>query len=229
MQNLKTILKKHQKEFNRVIDFYPGKEKLCGLDFSGENKNISELDMADTHKFHTYINSVLESTGAKYGLGGYGENRILYRRRDLFDGEEPRTIHLGIDFWGAAGTKVYAPLGGVVHSYALNNNLGDYGATIILQHQLETKVFHTLYGHLSVKDLLHLQEGKYIIRGDTIGHFGESSENGNWPPHLHFQIIEDMRIKKGDYPGVCALSEKDKYLDNCPDPDLILQMLKYLD
>ena len=229
MQELKTILQKHQTEFQKVVHFDPKKDKLCRLDFTKESATISENDIADTEKFTSYINSRLESAGARYGIGGYAENRTLYRRSDLFDGTEPRTLHLGIDIWGAAGTKVYAPLGGVVHSYAFNKNFGDYGATIILQHQLETKVFHTLYGHLSVNDLLHLKEGKYIIRGDTIGHFGESSDNGNWPPHLHFQIIEDMRIKKGDYPGVSAKSEQEKYLTNCPDADLILQMMKWLE
>jgi hypothetical protein len=57
-------------------------------------------------------------------------------------------------------------------------------------------------------------------------------ENGQWPPHLHFQIVVDMEIpiaigRKGDYPGVCKLSEKEKYLNNCPNPDLILQMMEY--
>ena len=228
MQELKTILQKHRSEFHKVVHFDPKKDKLCRLDFTKEYANISEDDISNTEKFTAYINSKLENAGAKYGIGGYAENRTLYRRSDLFEGPEPRTLHLGIDIWGPAGTKVYAPLGGVVHSFANNKEFGDYGATIILQHQLETKVFHTLYGHMSVKDLLNLQEGKYIIRGDTVGHLGEPSENGNWPPHLHFQVIEDMRIKKGDYPGVSAMSEKEKYLANCPDADLILQMMQYL-
>jgi hypothetical protein len=61
----------------------------------------------------------------------------------------------------------------------------------------------------------------------VVGHFGQPKENGNWPPHLHFQVIKDIRIKDGDYPGVCATSEKKKYLTNCPDADLILNMMKY--
>jgi hypothetical protein len=36
-----------------------------------------------------------------------------------------------------------------------------------------------------------------------------------------------MEFKKGDYPGVCKYSEQRKYLLNCPDPDLILQMMQY--
>ena len=177
-----------------------------------------------------------------YGIGGYNEDRILYKRSKHFevsgsskvsplvsggDLEEARSIHLGIDIWAAAGTKVYVPLGGTVHSFAFNNNFSDYGATIILQHQLDTVVFYTLYGHLSLADLEPLQEGKYISRGELLGHFGPPAENGDWPPHLHFQIIEDMRLNKGDYPGVCTISEREKYLSNCPDADLILNMMKY--
>jgi len=37
-----------------------------------------------------------------------------------------------------------------------------------------------------------------------------------------------MQLKQGDYPGVCKYSEQAKYLQNCPDPDLILQMNRWL-
>jgi hypothetical protein len=69
------------------------------------------------------------------------------------------------------------------------------------------------------------QEGQSITKGDWIAAFGEPAENGQWPPHLHFQIIIDMQGMKGDYPGVCKYSEREKYLANCPDPDLILAMM----
>lgn len=228
MHELAQILQKHQSEFQNVVAFKPATDKLFRFDFTESNTELKDDAIAETEKFAAYITHKLESTGSKYGIGGYNENRTLYRRSELFAGTEPRTVHLGMDIWGAAGTSVYAPLGGTVHSFAINKNFGDYGATIILQHQLDTRVFCTLYGHLSLKDLLPLKEGKYISRGEVIGHFGEANENGDWPPHLHLQIIEDMRIQKGDYPGVCTLTEREKYLANCPDPDLILQMMKYL-
>lgn len=141
--------------------------------------------------------------------------------------EEPRRLHLGIDIWGNAGTEIYAPLGGTVHSVAFNDHYGDYGATIILQHQLDGCTFHTLYGHLSLIDIEYLQAGKFISQGELIAHFGKPKENGHWPPHLHFQIIVDMEMKQGDYPGVCKMSEREKYLANCPNPDLILGMMKF--
>jgi len=58
--------------------------------------------------------------------------------------------------------------------------------------------------------------------------FGMRFENGNWPPHLHFQIIIDIGNWQGDYPGVCKFSERERWLQNCPDPDIILQLKQYL-
>jgi len=138
-------------------------------------------------------------------------------------GAEPRRLHLGIDIWGKPYTKVMAPLDGIVHSFAFNNAFGDYGATIILTHNLDGEAFHTLYGHLSLNSIKNINEGDRIKRGDVFAEFGIPFENGQWPPHLHFQLIIDMEGMKGDYPGVCKFSEREKYLANCPDPDLILQ------
>ena len=233
---LTNILLHYQNTFHPVVDFNPATDKLLRLDFTETNTALSEDIITYTKHFAWYINKKLE--GYKYGIGGYNENRILYKRSSHFAsvgskvhssggdlGEAARSIHLGIDIWAAAETKVYAPLGSVVHSFAFNNNFGDYGATIILQHQLDSIVFYTLYGHVSLKDLAALQQGKYISRGEVIAHFGEANENGDWPPHLHFQIIEDMELKQGDYPGVCSIKEREKYLRNCPDADLILNMM----
>ena len=211
-----------------MINFNPAKEKLFHFDFTDNNKVLGASEIADTNLFAGYIDRTLKANDATYGIGGYKENRTLYTRSNLFAGEEARSLHLGIDIWGPAGTPVYAALGGMVHSFAFNDNFGDYGATIILLHQLETIAFHTLYGHLSLADISTLREGAYVNRGQVIGHFGEPAENGNWPPHLHIQIIKDMHLMNGDFPGVCKLSESDANLANCPDADLILNMLKYV-
>ena len=86
--------------------------------------------------------------------------------------------------------------------------------------------FYTLYGHLSLSAIKNLNGGERIEEGDVFAEFGIPSENGHWPPHLHFQIIIDLEDWTGDYPGVCKYSER-KVLSNCPDPDLILQMNQY--
>jgi murein DD-endopeptidase MepM/ murein hydrolase activator NlpD len=215
------------------VSFDPAREKLVRFDFTETNKALQKIDVLDTKKFSEYITSLLQNSQAKFGIGGYNELRTLYARSSLFgsdsiEQEEPRRLHLGVDIWGKAGTEIFAPLNSIVHSFAFNDNFGDYGATIILSHQLETLSFFTLYGHLSYSDLLNIHEGDCIERRQQFAHFGKPEENGHWPPHLHFQVINDIENYKGDYPGVCKYSEREKYLANCPDPDLILNMMQFI-
>jgi murein DD-endopeptidase MepM/ murein hydrolase activator NlpD len=234
INNLKTF------DFHPVVPFNSSNDRLVLLDFSEKNIDLTDTVLLDTTKFSQYIHDQLEAAKARYGIGGYAEHRTIYKRSDLFsstkkidmphnqDGEEPRRFHLGIDIWGKPFTPVMAPLNGMVHSFAFNNVFGDYGATIILSHQINGLHFHTLYGHLSLASIRNLKEGDMISRGDVFAEFGIPQENGSWPPHLHFQIIKDLEGMKGDYPGVCKYSERESYMQNCPDADLILGMMKYV-
>jgi murein DD-endopeptidase MepM/ murein hydrolase activator NlpD len=227
---LENLLRKYQTTFHRVVPFDATKDKLLKLDFTKNNTELSPDITADLDAFANYVSGKINKANARYGIGGYDELRTIYVRSKIFDSndnDEPRRLHLGIDIWGNTRVPVFAPLGGMVHSFAYNNSFGDYGATIILLHQLDGTAFYTLYGHLSLKDITSLTEGSYVNIGQQIGSFGAPEENGQWPPHLHFHVIEDMEYKKGDYAGVCRLSEREKYLNNCPDPDIILQMMEH--
>ncbi len=225
------VLKRNRSSFHPVVPFNASKDKLKLIDFTSANNSLTEQIFADTSLFERYIEHQLEKADAMYGIGGYAELRTVYSRSKVFDApnpwEEPRRLHLGTDIWGKVNTPVYAPFGGMVHSFAFNDHYGDYGATMIILHQLDGFPFYTLYGHLSLADIEKLTEGQYINRGQEIAHFGKPDENGHWPPHLHFQIILDMGYKEGDYPGVCRYSEREKFLANSPDPDIILQMMQY--
>lgn len=234
MESLKLIalLKNHQQDFSAVVPFIPAAHKIIPFDFSSSNKEINEDILDSTKDFISFINQKLNEADAYYGIGGYNEHRVIYSRSKVFDpvvkDEEPRRLHLGTDIWGKPNTAVMAPLDGIIHSFAFNNNFGDYGATIILSHSLSGMSFHTLYGHLSLNSIKNISAGDRISKGDVFAEFGIPYENGHWPPHLHFQIIKDIGEWKGDYPGVCKFSEKEKWLDNCPDPDLIMQLNQFL-
>jgi peptidoglycan LD-endopeptidase LytH len=223
---------RNQSAFRPVVAFDPGTDDLLALDLTLANTTLNTDVVSDTALFSDYISSTIAAAGARYGIGGYNEHRTVYSRSAVFDGEdgstEPRRLHLGTDIWGVHGTPVHAPLDGTIHSFADNDKFGDYGATIILQHELEGIRFYTLYGHLSLRDLTQLSEGKHLSAGKGFAHFGEARENGNWPPHLHFQIIYDIGSYSGDYPGVCRFSERELWLKNSPDPDLILQMNRFI-
>lgn len=227
---LEQLLEKISSTTHPVVPFNPVNDKLLLLDFTAANTEISADALNDIDAFMHYINGKLEQAGATYGIGGYAEHRTVYGGSKVFDaknGDEPRRFHLGIDVWGKPHTKVMAPLDGIVHSFAFNNGFGDYGATIILSHNVDGQAFHTLYGHLSMNSLKNLEEGQTIRKGDIFAEFGIPVENGHWPPHLHLQIIEDLEGWHGDYPGVCAFSDRDRYLANCPDPDLMMNMMQF--
>ena len=172
-----------------------------------------------------YIFGLLKKNGTRVGAGGYLEDRIIYRRSKHFgSGDEPRSIHLGIDIWMAAGTSIWAPLDASVHSFKDNDVFGDYGPTIILQYNLDGVTFYTLFGHLSRESLVGMYEGKEFKKGEKIASVGNFPINGDWPPHLHFQLVVDMGDKKGDFFGVSSPSQKEYYSILCPDPNLILHI-----
>jgi peptidoglycan LD-endopeptidase LytH len=154
-------------------------------------------------------------------VGGYDEERAIYSGPVFAapNGAEPRTIHLGVDIFEAPGTPVFAPLAGKVHSFQDNAHPKDYGPTIILEHAVTSQLtFYTLYGHLNRNSLEGLYAGKPVAAGEGIASLGEAAVNGDWPPHLHFQIILDMMGKSGDYPGVFKKSEREQWKRTCPDP-----------
>jgi murein DD-endopeptidase MepM/ murein hydrolase activator NlpD len=209
---------------SKIVDFNPSTDKLLPLDFTANNTELNNEILADTDTFSQWVDEKLSKNGAKFGIGGYNEHRTIYSRSAHFDTvEEPRRLHLGTDIWGEATTPIYNFYDATVHSFKFNDNFGDYGATIILQYQLDDLTLFALYGHLSLASLNGLAEGQFIPVGKQFANFGVKEENGCWPPHLHFQLMFDMEGLKGDYPGVCQFSKKVSYLENCPDPALILK------
>jgi len=187
----------------------------------------SPADAADMRSLEAKLFGQMAAAQAEVGIGRYDEARLCYAS-DAFRGpagefEEWRTVHLGLDLFMAAGSPVFAPLAGRIHSFADNAARLDYGPTLLLQHERpDGPAFYTLYGHLT-KDSLHgLEEGMPVARGQTLGRIGSPPENGDWPPHLHFQIVTDLLDRKGDFPGVAAASQRPVWLSLCPDPSLIV-------
>jgi murein DD-endopeptidase MepM/ murein hydrolase activator NlpD len=194
------------------------------LDFTAGNAGLRSVDLGDTPSFDAFVFQQLHSTDKSYGYGGYLEKRDIYHRSEVFATaqEDFRNIHLGIDIWTVAGSSIFAPLDGKVHSFQDNEGFGNYGPTIILEHQVDGQLFHTLYGHLRREDLQSLEVGQILRAGKAFCQVGPYPENGDWPPHLHFQLIRDLEGKWGDYPGVAAEKELDFYIQNCPDPSIFL-------
>lgn len=219
---LKNLRKDKSRHFSPVIEI-PLQPHLV-FDLSASNSDLHNIDKTNPEVFTPYLWNLLDQSNVRVAVWGYLEKRTIYKTNLFVDQEIPRDIHLWVDMRCAADTKVFALCDGVVHSCADNAHAGDYWPTIILKHITNGVVWHSLYGHLSRTSLDLVSDGMVVAAGQHIGYIGDYPENGNRPPHLHFQIIEDMQWKYADYPGVCRdlPDEKKYYATNCPDPSIVL-------
>jgi murein DD-endopeptidase MepM/ murein hydrolase activator NlpD len=210
----------------KVVDDSIPYSKYTPIDLSISNADLSKIDMGNTHDFETYVENILQKNNTKVAFGGYNEERNLYKSSHLFndDEKEERNIHIGMDLWIKAGTSILAALDGIIYGFDYNAGKGNYGPTIILKHSLENYVFYTLYGHLSMESIAEIEIGTLFKKGQQIATLGNSSVNGGYSPHLHFQIIKKIENYLGDYPGVCSKKDLEYYLENCPDPNLLLKI-----
>ncbi len=209
-----------------VIDSTFSKKDYVPLDLSKNNADLQKVNVSSSDDLAHYVNEHIKNKKGKVAYGGYIETRDIYQRSTYFNEKlspsDERNIHLGMDIWINAGTNVLAALEAEIHSFKNNLNHGDYGPTIILKHHINNFTFYTLYGHLSVESLSGLEVGKKIKQGEVIAQLGTAKVNGDYPPHLHFQIILDIKGHMGDYPGVSSINTVEFYKNNCPDPNLLL-------
>lgn len=210
------------KVISKEIDY----SDYVALDLSENNKELLNHKLETAQDYEKYIQNYLDKSNAKIAFGGYIETRNLYKRSAVFkdNKSDERNIHTGLDLWINEQAEIYAAFDGTIHSFQNNTALGDYGPTIILQHEIEGFKFHTLYGHLSLESLSGKNIGDKIQKGQTIATLGLPPTNGDYAPHLHFQIIIDIENKIGDYPGVCNIKDLDFYSENCPNPNSVLKI-----
>ncbi|MCD0474134.1 peptidoglycan DD-metalloendopeptidase family protein [Flavobacterium sp. EDS] len=224
MPALETVLKSLPP--TKVIDATIEYSQYMLLDLSISNQELAKNKPQTSVDFEIYIDNLLTQAKAKVAFGGYLEERNIYKRSENFNNSTTpeRNIHIGLDLWIKAGSSVFAALDGTVHSFKNNTSLGDYGPTIILKHTIENQVFYTLYGHLSLESIVNLKVGAVFLKGQLLGTLGKPNVNGDYAPHLHFQIIKNIGDNFGDYPGVCSKIDLGYYSNNCPNPNLVLKI-----
>ncbi|WGD34073.1 peptidoglycan DD-metalloendopeptidase family protein [Olleya sp. YS] len=224
-KTLSLILSQYTSKNLYVIDASIPKSDYISIDLSQSNPALDTFDNSSSKAWDTYITNYLNTHNKQVAFGGYLERRNLYNRSAYFASQsqaEQRNIHLGLDLWCPADTPVLACFDGTIHSFKNNTNFGDYGPTLVLQHKINEVAFYTLYGHLSVASILNLKVGKMVQQGDTIAYLGDASVNGDYAPHLHFQIIIDIQDYVGDYPGVCSLNDLEFFKQNTINPEVVL-------
>ena len=215
--------------FAPVTGFSLASAPLAVFDLSVGSSLIPNPGLVeDTESFSRLLTGEMKRTGAAIGVGRYDEARLIYAAPAFRPPDRPlaegRTVHIGIDLFLEPGAPIFAPLDGTVHSVRNNAERLDYGPTIILEHRPDggAPAFYTLYGHLSAASIRGVTKGRVIHKGELFASVGTFPENGDWPSHLHFQIILDMLGRDGEFPGVARASDRDVWRSLCPDPNLIL-------
>lgn len=224
MPNLESFFSKL--ENIKVIDSSIPNAQYTPIDLSITNSELAAIDLKNPDDFEAFIENHLRTNKAKVAFGGYNEIRNLYKINSLFNNDQAneRNIHIGMDLWIKAGTPVLAAVDGTVYGLDYNAGAGNYGPTIVLKHHFENHIFYTLYGHLSVKSIQDIEIGMLFKQGQALATLGDSAVNGGYAPHLHFQIVKNIEENLSDYPGVCSQENLEYYLENCPNPHLLLKI-----
>jgi len=213
-----------------LMSLFPSlaKEGIHPLDLSVSESWIGDREEAeDLDLFQYKIQRLQKSVPYDIIAGGYMEPRALYGttayERTGNSGKESRTVHLGIDFWVDAGTPVHAIFDGEIVTAVNDAGNKEYGGLIILKHLEDGLVFYTLYGHQSIESIKRWKAGDQIKKGQLLSRIGKPPENGNWAPHLHFQIMLSLFNFADDFPGVTYPGETELWRSICPDPNLLFQ------
>ena len=101
------------------------------------------------------------------------------------------SYHQGVDFVPGRGTPVMAAMRGTIHTV---ENSGAYGVHVIIEHDLHSQVWHTVYAHLKKNSVpSNINPGTYVEIGDIIGKVGSTGTSTG--PHLHFEIrIDGIKV-----------------------------------
>lgn len=165
--------------------------------------------------------AIAEKDEIDLGVGPWGEERPVYSSdafQSVFAPDQRRALHLGLDLFAPAGSNVRAPLEGTVVDLFETDLPLDYGHAVLLRHEADDLIFHSLWGHLSAQTVRDRKIGAHLKSGDVIGQIGAIHENGNWQPHVHIQLITYEPACAADIIGAGEAIYRALWQDLFPDP-----------
>lgn len=203
-------------------------EVSCALDLSVESELVpADIENYSIEQLQERLEAFLKGQGAKIGIGGYLESRLIYQGDHYKTGARnqsltaPRTVHLGIDYFCPVGTEVCSVFDGTIVSLERIERERDYGNVVVVRNETDTGIpFFTLYGHLGSSVHSKWKVGQKIGKGVQFARIGHPSENGGWPPHLHFQLLTEFDSGNNP-PGVCSGSWVEAWSESNLDPNLL--------
>ncbi|UTW07971.1 phosphotransferase [Pseudomonas benzenivorans] len=218
-------LERNAHDFAAVLRPEVATPRVRVFDFSADGADTGAIEGLDCAGMQGYIDVQIAAAGADFGVGRYGERRVLYSSAAYAGAtaQQRRDTHLGIDLFAPAGEAVHAPFAGVVACVHDDAQDEGFGPTLLLEHRSDCDVrFWTLYGHLSRASCAKLRVGQALARGEAFARLGDRGENGGWPTHLHFQLVTDHLGLQARMYGVGVAQHWQVWRAISPDPSVVL-------
>ncbi len=90
--------------------------------------------------------------------------------------------HAGVDISNSSGTKIYSVSDGKVVTVHTTDN-GGYGLYVVIQHNINGRVYTSLYGHMKT---IYVSVGQIVNKDTVIGLMGSTGRSTG--PHVHLNI-----------------------------------------
>lgn len=143
---------------------------------------------------------------AQCSYGGWFEDRSTMWRGHYMD--PAHAFHLGLDFTVPARSRVFSPTAGrVIETWHDPDTCGGWGGRVVIEVRPQLNL---LLAHLGT---IRVQAGGWLEPGGLIGTVGVPSQNGNWFPHLHAQMVRGS-FRQADGYGEFSVRNQRKF----PDP-----------
>ncbi|WP_223878352.1 M23 family metallopeptidase [Microbacterium radiodurans] len=92
--------------------------------------------------------------------------------------------HRGTDLTPGAGAEIHAVAAGTVR--IATEAGGDYGVTVVIDHEVDGQLVSTRYGHMQYGSL-DVEVGDTVAAGQVIGKVGSTGKSTG--PHLHLEVL----------------------------------------
>ncbi|WP_374653210.1 aminotransferase class III-fold pyridoxal phosphate-dependent enzyme [Dongia sp.] len=210
--------------FGPVVAAPLGRDHVAILDASLAPERLSHPSRDGGGNLTAWWRAAAARVAPRIGIGRYAEDRGIYDHPGEPRDENPRRIHHAIDIFLAAGTEILCPFPGTIEDFGNDTERHGFGGILILRHETdEGAPFWTFYGHLAPAGLAALEHGQGVAPGAVIGRLAAEAENGDWPPHLHFQLMTHlMGWKAAQVIGLSWAGQWELWREICPDPNIIL-------
>ena len=206
-----------------VLDRAPASQRKGLVPFGDRSHPIAIASAAGRpQEAETLWRDLAARDDVDLGIGPWGEDRPVYTAAafasTLLAGRR-RSLHLGLDLFLDAGSRVRTPLPGKVVDIYVSDLPLDYGHAILLEHNPAPGIaFCSLWGHLSADTAARRRIGEELEAGDVVGEIGSNRENGGWQPHVHLQLIAYRPLRAADVIGAGEPEYRAVWADLFHDP-----------